>query len=62
MGRVEGKKAFVTGGAQGLGRASAMMLAKEGALVTLADIRGEVPGLTVARPTLDRARKAVGLG
>jgi NAD(P)-dependent dehydrogenase (short-subunit alcohol dehydrogenase family) len=38
MGRVEGKKAFVTGGAQGLGRASAMMLAKEGALVTLADI------------------------
>ncbi|MDR3499687.1 MAG: SDR family oxidoreductase [Parvibaculum sp.] len=38
MGRVEGKKAFVTGGAQGLGKASAMMLAKEGALVTLADI------------------------
>ncbi|HEX7776552.1 MAG TPA: SDR family oxidoreductase [Parvibaculum sp.] len=38
MGRVEGKKAFVTGGAQGLGQASAAMLAKEGALVTLADI------------------------
>jgi NAD(P)-dependent dehydrogenase (short-subunit alcohol dehydrogenase family) len=38
MGRVEGKKAFVTGGAQGLGKASAMMLAKEGALVTLADV------------------------
>jgi NAD(P)-dependent dehydrogenase (short-subunit alcohol dehydrogenase family) len=38
MGRVSGKKAFVTGGAQGLGAASAMMLAKEGALVTVADI------------------------
>ncbi len=38
MGRVTGKKCFVTGGAQGLGEASGMMLAKEGALVTLADI------------------------
>ena len=38
MGRVSGKMAFVTGGAQGLGEASAMMLAKEGAKVTLADI------------------------
>jgi NAD(P)-dependent dehydrogenase (short-subunit alcohol dehydrogenase family) len=41
MGRVTGKKAFITGGAQGLGEASAMMLAKEGALVTLADINAE---------------------
>lgn len=38
MGRVEGKMAFVTGGASGLGRASALMLAKEGAKVTVADI------------------------
>jgi NAD(P)-dependent dehydrogenase (short-subunit alcohol dehydrogenase family) len=38
MGRVTGKKAFVTGGAQGLGQAAALMLAKEGALVTVADI------------------------
>jgi NAD(P)-dependent dehydrogenase (short-subunit alcohol dehydrogenase family) len=37
-GRVEGKKAFVTGGAQGLGKASAIMLADEGATVTIADI------------------------
>jgi len=41
MGRVDGKKAFVTGGAQGLGSASAMMLAREGAKVTVADINGE---------------------
>lgn len=38
MGRVEGKMAFVTGGAQGLGRASALLMAKEGAKVTVADI------------------------
>lgn len=38
MGRVEGKMAFVTGGAQGLGRATALLLAHEGAKVTVADI------------------------
>jgi len=37
-GRVAGKMAFVTGGAQGLGKASGIMLAREGAKVTLADI------------------------
>ncbi|MGV8997721.1 MAG: SDR family oxidoreductase [Parvibaculaceae bacterium] len=41
MGRVAGKKCFVTGGAQGLGEASGMMLAKEGGLVTLADINAK---------------------
>lgn len=37
-GRVAGKKAFVTGAAQGLGAAAARALAAEGALVSLADI------------------------
>ncbi|WP_300575890.1 SDR family oxidoreductase [Phenylobacterium sp.] len=37
-GRVAGKKAFITGAAQGLGQAAAAALAKEGAKVTLADI------------------------
>ena len=37
-GRVAGKKAFVTGGAQGLGAAAARTLAAEGAKVTVADI------------------------
>jgi NAD(P)-dependent dehydrogenase (short-subunit alcohol dehydrogenase family) len=37
-GRVAGKKAFITGGAQGLGAAAARLLAKEGAKVSLADI------------------------
>ena len=37
-GRVAGKMAFVTGGAQGLGAAMARMLAQEGAKVSVADI------------------------
>ena len=37
-GRVAGKKAFITGGAQGLGAAAARRLAEEGAKVSLADI------------------------
>ena len=37
-GRVEGKKAFITGGAQGLGAAMARRLAAEGAKVSVADI------------------------
>jgi len=40
MGRVSGKKAFITGAAQGLGEATAHMLAREGAKVTLTDING----------------------
>ncbi len=40
MGRVSGKMALVTGGAQGLGEAIGWMLAKEGAKVTLTDING----------------------
>ena len=37
-GRVAGKKAFITGGAQGLGAAAGRMLAKEGAKVALGDL------------------------
>lgn len=37
-GRVEGKKVFITGGAQGLGEAMARALVAEGARVALADI------------------------
>ncbi|MCB2113380.1 MAG: SDR family oxidoreductase [Parvularculaceae bacterium] len=38
MGRVEGKKAFITGGAQGLGACFGRMLAAEGAKVFLTDV------------------------
>lgn len=40
-GRVAGKKAFITGGAQGLGAAMARKLADEGAKVSIADINHE---------------------
>lgn len=38
MGRVSGKKAFITGGAQGLGACFARMLAAEGAKVFVTDV------------------------
>jgi len=38
MGRVEGKVAIVTGGALGIGKASCVLLAKEGARVAVTDV------------------------
>lgn len=48
MGRVSGKKAFITGGAQGLGACFGRMLAAEGAKVFLTDINGEGAEKTAA--------------
>jgi 3(or 17)beta-hydroxysteroid dehydrogenase len=39
MGRVDGKVALITGGAQGLGQADAKTLAREGATVILTDVQ-----------------------
>ncbi len=51
--RVAGKKAFITGAAQGLGAASARRLAEEGARVTLADIN--IDGATRVAADIDAA-------
>ena len=40
MGQLEGKVAIVTGGAQGIGRAIADGLARDGARIVIADLRG----------------------
>ncbi|PKQ01529.1 MAG: cyclopentanol dehydrogenase, partial [Alphaproteobacteria bacterium HGW-Alphaproteobacteria-12] len=38
MGRVDGKTAFVTGGANGMGRSHALLLAREGATLIVTDM------------------------
>ena len=48
MGRVTGKKVFITGGAQGLGACFARMLADEGAKVVVSDINAEGAANTAA--------------
>ncbi|WP_296676381.1 SDR family oxidoreductase [Novosphingobium sp.] len=48
-GRVAGKKALVTGAAQGLGAAQARMLCREGAQVLLADINDELASAVASR-------------
>ncbi len=48
--RLQGKRAFVTAAGQGIGRASAIALAREGAEVIATDLRGDLlDGLEVAQ-------------
>src|SRR5580693_6141862 len=48
-GRVQGKIALVTGAASGIGRACAIMLAKEGAAVVVTDLQDDAGKDCVAR-------------
>ncbi|MBI1187876.1 MAG: glucose 1-dehydrogenase [Alphaproteobacteria bacterium] len=56
VGRVAGKKAFITGGAQGLGAAAAHKLASEGAKVALADVN--LPGAQAVATAINDAHGA----
>jgi 2-keto-3-deoxy-L-fuconate dehydrogenase len=52
--RLKGKTAIVTSAAQGIGRASAVAMAREGAKVFATDIRGDLlPELTKAEPRIE---------
>jgi 3(or 17)beta-hydroxysteroid dehydrogenase len=48
VGRVQGKVALVTGGGSGIGRATALTLAREGATVVVTDMRAETAEATAA--------------
>jgi len=48
MGKLDGKVAVVTGAASGLGRASAIRFAKEGAAVVIADLNSQGGELVVS--------------
>lgn len=57
-GRLRGKVAVVTGGAEGIGEATARLFAQEGAKVIVADINEE-KGIRVAREIRDNGDEAV---
>jgi len=61
MGKLDGKVAVITGGARGIGRADALLFAKEGAVVFVSDI-DEAPLMAVVKEVQAAGGKASSKG
>ena len=58
-GRVEGKVAFITGAARGMGRAHAVTLAREGADIIAVDLLKQVDGVAYPMSTQEDLAETV---
>src|SRR5258708_10389383 len=59
MGKLDGKVAVITGAASGMGQATALRFAKEGAAVVIADLNSQAGEATVSAIAAARGRAPV---